>query len=288
MPTIEFRTFETEAYELFKPVLAKSFMPDWWKKMKVQSIHRNLKTQTIRSCPAMHDWLTMGWYMISCVDIMIDVDESTYPNKRFYAKEIEPQKGQKYASASHGSNQVHDYFTYLGADGPVKDAFKLRAPWNIKVPQGYSIMHIDPFMFQNKHFATWQGIIDADGFNVNMDNAQIIFYPKTDEPFIIPKNTPLVQIIPFKRDEWHATYLLAEEPYIYEEVASEKSAQRGQDMWKYRATSKGKDVDEALNIGGYRSAGIWQEKGQFFSEDECPFHKKKEDDSPETQLELDV
>ena len=66
-------------------------------------------------------------------------------------------------------------FEYMGDDGPVKDAFKMRNPWNIVTPPGYSTLYLDPFLFQNKFFATWQGIIDTDTFNSNMDNAQIIF-----------------------------------------------------------------------------------------------------------------
>ena len=44
--------------------------------------------------------------------------------------------------------------------------------------KGYSTYYVDPFLFQNEYFATWQGIIDTDEFNVNQDNSQIIFYLK--------------------------------------------------------------------------------------------------------------
>ena len=69
----------------------------------------------------------------------------------------------------------------------------MKAPWNIITPPGYSCLYLDPFLFQNKYFATWQGMIDTDAFNVNMDNSQIIFYPKTNNHFTIKEGTPLVK-----------------------------------------------------------------------------------------------
>ena len=90
-------------------------------------------------------------------------------------------------SSSHPSSQLVDTISYLGDDAPVKDAFKISSPWNMKTPEGYSVLFLDPFMFTNKFFACWQGVIDTDEFNVNLDNAQIIFYPLVDHSFVIPE-----------------------------------------------------------------------------------------------------
>ena len=67
-----------------------------------------------------------------------------------------------------------------------------------------------------EYFATWHGIIDTDEFNVNQDNSQIIFYPKVNHSFTIPAGTPLCQIIPFKREEWVATYQLKDSKIWHE------------------------------------------------------------------------
>ena len=52
---------------------------------------------------------------------------------------------------------------------------------------GYSTLFLDPFLQANKFFSVWQGIIDTDTFNVNQDNAQMIFYSKVDHNFTIQK-----------------------------------------------------------------------------------------------------
>ena len=199
MPTIEFTTYDKRTTELWRPVLAKKVVPDWWKTMKVQEMVRGNKTQTIRSCLAMDDWLKSGWYICAKTDMQVKVNEDgrsmTDPNNPLH-------------SPTHPAAQGGHNFTYLPKeDAPTKDAFKMRAPWNIITPPGYSCLYLDPFLFQNTHFATWQGIIDTDTFNVNMDNSQIIFYPKTNKDFVIKEGTPLVQVVPYRREVWNASYI---------------------------------------------------------------------------------
>ena len=205
MPTIDFTTFNEESLRDWKPVLAKSCSPDWWKKMKVFQHDRGKRIQTIRACPAMDDWLKSGWYILANRDMEVVVQNGyTYTQEHPYTNEKYDEvkgKRQSMASPSHPAQQFGHSFSYLGEDGPVKDAFKMRNAWNIITPPGYSCFYLDPFLFQNNHFATWQGVIDTDDFNVNQDNSQIIFYPKVDYSFVIPEGTPLVQIIPFKREE---------------------------------------------------------------------------------------
>ena len=71
MPTIEFRTFHDKSHDLFRPVAFKDLQPDWWRKMKIRVDHRGRIVQTIKSCPSMLDWLTMGYYIVASEDIPI-------------------------------------------------------------------------------------------------------------------------------------------------------------------------------------------------------------------------
>ena len=73
MPTIEFRTYNKDSFEMFRPVAAKSMQPEWWKKSKIRVDHRGRVAQTIRSCPAMQDWLTMGYYIVASVDSQMTI-----------------------------------------------------------------------------------------------------------------------------------------------------------------------------------------------------------------------
>ena len=287
MPTIEFRTFRKDAYEFFRPVAAKDYQPEWWKKEKVRVDHRGRIVQSIRSCPAMNDWLTMGYYIVATQDIPVRNGlHWDWPDggERFQTTESHDQ-----FSSSHPSSQLVDTISYLGDDAPVKDAFKISSPWNMKTPEGYSVLFLDPFMFTNKFFACWQGVIDTDEFNVNLDNAQIIFYPLVDHSFVIPAGTPLVQILPFQRETWSSTYFYSEEDTWHENHARHPNS-----MQKHQLELQVGANEDTLNIGGYRKLNAWKPKHKFFKSTEespppeCPAHKDYNDKQRElTDLNWD-
>ena len=277
MPTIEFRTFHDKSHDLFRPVAAKDLQPDWWRKMKIRVDHRGRIVQTIKSCPSMLDWLTMGYYIVASEDIPIrNGSDWDWPDggERFTTEEISN------FSSSHPSSQLVDSITYDGADGTVNDAFKITNFWNIKTPPGYSVLFLDPFLFENKFFSCWQGVIDTDKFNVNMDNAQCIFYPKVKHSFVIEKNTPLVQVFPFKREEWAATYFFADSQQWFQNHAIHDDSMQ---KWQRSMELQNQDgsPNDKLNIGGYRNAKMWQPKNKLYKKPEevnpppeCPMHKK--------------
>lgn len=287
MPTIDFVTYNEETLVDFKPVLAKDVLPEWWKKQKIHEVNIGQVGHTIQACPAMDDWLKIGWYIIANKDHEIvcgdgaghDEDDFTFSTHSVDA------------SPSHPANQFGP-FEFLN-DKPIKDAFKFRMPWNIILPKGYSMFYTDPFLFQNRHFAVWPGIIDGDTFNKNMDNAQLILYPRTTTSFVIKKGTPICQIIPFRREEWVASYQIRETEGFFTNMSGKTSAHGDDPLNRTMAESEPLlDRDNVrFKSGGYRQNGMWKPKSKYFSEvsppPECPFHNK-EDDSPEKQLELDV
>ena len=69
MPTIEFKTYNNTAFELFRPVPASKMQPDWWKKSKVHTVDKGQVGISLRACPAMHDWLSTGYYIATNRDI---------------------------------------------------------------------------------------------------------------------------------------------------------------------------------------------------------------------------
>mgnify|MGYP001053910133 FL=1 len=210
MPTIEFTSYNPNTLKYSKPILASKVQPEWWKKMRINEIVRGDKQQTIRACPAMQDWLTMGYYLVAETDIVVQVGQDLNSDGGTQTSAWSYEQ-KKIGSSSHPDTQFGNAMEPEKRAGlPVKDAFKFRNPWNIKTPDGYSTLYLDPFLHQNQHFSVWPGIIDTDKFNLNMDNAQIIFYPKVDHSFIIKKGTPIVQIIPFRREEWSSSAQIKE------------------------------------------------------------------------------
>lgn len=278
MPMIDFHTYDKETLRNFKPVLAKSVSPEWWKKGKVAEVVNGQVNKTIRSCPAMTDWLSSGYLILANRDMLVKngITDHDSDSMYYHTEDSETTHMEKYASQTHPTVQMHDAFNYMStSDAPVKDAFKMSNTWNITTPPGYSCFYLDPFLFQNEYFATWQGIIDTDRFNVNKDNSQIIFYPKVDHSFVIKKGTPIVQIIPFKREEWVATYTVKDHK-SYVTNLSERTTEREDGHKTMAELSRTGLADELHKAGPYKRGKIWQPKHGNWKEDltECPFDPK--------------
>ena len=291
MPTIDFHTYDKETVRNFRPVLAKSVAPSWWKKAKVAEVVNGIVAKTIRSCPAMQDWLSSGYLILANRDIYVrnGVTPEDSNTRFFHTEDTVLDEMETYASATHPTIQMHDAFSYMStSDAPVKDAFKMSNPWNITTPPGYSCFYLDPFLFQNDYFATWQGIIDTDKFNVNKDNSQIIFYPKVNHSFVIKKGTPICQVIPYQREEWVATYTVKDHK-SYITNLSEYTTEREDGHKTMAELSRTGLADELHKAGPYKRGRRWQPKHKDFKEDleGCPFDPKTGKLKPELQQEME-
>lgn len=275
MPTIDFHTYDKETLKNFKPVLAKSIQPDWWKKAKVAEVVNGTINKTIRSCPAMQDWLSSGYIVLANRDLYVrnGVTIEDGDSRYWHTEDTRMGEMEGYASQTHPTVQMHDAFRpHGGMDTPMKDAFKMSNPWNITTPKGYSCFYLDPFLFQNDFFATWQGIIDTDKFSVNKDNSQIILYPKTDKSFVITEGTPICQVIPFQREEWVATYSVKDHK-SYITNLSEYSTEHPEGYKTMTELSRIGYADELNRAGPYKRGRVWTPKHKNFKEDldGCPF-----------------
>ena len=226
---------------LFEPVPAKKIKPEWYKKLPtfVKDVNGD-RLDTIKKCPAMHDWLSMGYLIRNRHTILVvmgkDNDE---PISMSFALKDMPTEKLSYIKTLTKEKKLEEVLNYIeinklalreltdllsrpgghparqvtGMSRDDKMQIKFKMDFLIETPKGTSCYYLDPFLFDNPYLTTWQGIIDTDTFNQLTTNNHLIFYPKVDESFIIPKGTPLVQIVPFVRYPWKSkiTYLTKEE-----------------------------------------------------------------------------
>ena len=73
-------------------------------------------------------------------------------------------------------------------------------PWSIKTPKGYSCLFIPPVHGTNEFFTIAEGIVDTDTYTAAVNFPFVI--KDTNFEGLIPAGTPMVQIIPFKRESW--------------------------------------------------------------------------------------
>lgn len=186
-PTIEFFTADFGARKYYPVKLAKECIPDYWKKMPSKTTN---DSATVRMCPGIGDWLTTGFIITAWCDIEVD---QTGP----YGPEVSLFNKHESASA-HPPYQCLDLLTEKSHH---HGTVKLPGTWMIKTSPGWSIMTVPLWYWKNQPWEALPGIVHSDNHHGELN---VNFTLKSQEPkFTIAAGTPLVHIIPFKRDPVH-------------------------------------------------------------------------------------
>ena len=170
-----------------KPVLASKIIPDWYKKTPSSYPPEKIPSAvfTVKKCMPVFDALTAGYILSTPCDIWVTEKNETlwYETSQPDIIEFQDQKQGNLHPAFNG----HSY--------P-----KWKNSWAIKTPKGYSCLFIPPMHNPNPWFVILESIVDTDSYKTLVNFPFVL----KDVSFrgLIPANTPMVQIIPFKRDNW--------------------------------------------------------------------------------------
>lgn len=183
----------------YYPKPASRVLPEWYKKTPGY-IEDNQKrvfidketNATIKKCIPVFDALSTGYIIKTHCEIFVtkdDKDNFIYvPSDRsINIIDYHPISQAPY----HPSMNHYPYPKFIN-------------PWHIKTPPGYSCLFINPVHSSNKYFSILEGVVDTDKY-FNTINFPFVL---NDINFtgIIPVGTPVVQVIPFKRDSWEIDY----------------------------------------------------------------------------------
>lgn len=178
------------------PVPSKTKIPDWFKKIPAQD-----KTfggdprdnSTVKKCMPFLDSLTSGYMVTVPQDIAITKT---------------PDQGTKayWGFTPPGHDLLFDLDRPLHrTEGmPVPEGYN-EYVWRmvtyprVETPPGYSILVTHPFNRYDLPFLTMTGIIDSDKVHARLG---LNMWLRDDFEGIIPKGTPVAQILPFKREAW--------------------------------------------------------------------------------------
>lgn len=170
-----------------KPVLAHTMLPDWYK--KTDSYIPNVKTQsserTIKRCMPVFDAMVAGYIINTPCDIEV-IQKDGEPQYYSSMRDLVQYHPQKQASF-HPSAHPFQFPKFING-------------WGIKTPKGYSCLFIAPMHNPNPYFEVFPGLVDTDGYTAPVNFPFVLKNPLFEG--IIPAGTPMVQVIPFKRDEW--------------------------------------------------------------------------------------
>ncbi len=177
-------------------------IPDWYRKADrfakkpdgeyYQDPMTNGKIPTWKACPAIFDIMATGYCFRTPCDFTFTLKENgeykVTPKSSKYASFIEPRGVLPQFTVPHGYKETH---------------FAWFADWQVIVPEGYSCIYIHPANRFELPFITTSGIIDND----NLHNpGSLPFFLKEGWEGVIEAGTPIIQIIPFKRDNWDSEH----------------------------------------------------------------------------------
>ena len=175
-------------HESTTPVLATKHIPQWYKETKgfLPDGKMSVKnTITIKKCMPVLDAISAGYIIPTPFDIWVEKNNG----------QIEYFTGPHVPVETHPQSQ-----SYLHPKGNGHATPKYINGWSVKTPKGYSCLFIPPMHNPNPWFECHPGLVDTDNY-----------FHTTHFPFVlkdinfegcIPAGTPMIQVIPFKRDNW--------------------------------------------------------------------------------------
>lgn len=210
MSIIKFYPF-SEGTKSFAPVPqpASKMLPEWYKRQPASIgddkdfMPKGGVNSTIKRCMPVFDLLTAGYIITFPMDLYID---ATNPNKIEWSV---PSPLKNFGSdmvATHTAEQVSQY--PIDKDSFHKDVFRILPFWSVGTDKGYSTLFTHPYHRDDMPFQAFSAIVDTDGF---ISDGHLSMFIKKDFKGLIKQGTPLVQVIPFKREEWQMEIVDPEE-----------------------------------------------------------------------------
>jgi hypothetical protein len=214
MNEIEFIYISKYFYEVCeRPKPAKEFLPEWFKSMppyektldnpdgsKLILSEDGYSNASGKKCIPMFDAMTSGYIVPLWADVQVS-QENNFPKIKWRVKE------NVFELHGPSSRNIPPPFGY---DSVV---FKYLSQFKIKTPPGYSVLVIPVSGHYRLPFTAIPAIIDTEK---SSGDAAFPLWIQSGFNGIIKKGTPLVQIIPFKKENWKSkfSWITLEQYYI--------------------------------------------------------------------------
>jgi hypothetical protein len=191
-------------------VPTRTVVPEWYKKIpKNVIIPGDSNTKSAKHCVPFLDSLTVGYSICLMTDLYVERDQQGAPLLRFSEPEAGPNARHSIQTdpmpVPHGYEPY--YWTWLTRHC-------------IELPEGYSAVYCHPLNRFDLPFITVSAIIDNDS---KLMGGNYPFFLREGFEGLIPKGTPIVQVIPFLREDWKQEHVpgMAQIGRDYEMNASE-------------------------------------------------------------------
>jgi hypothetical protein len=183
------------------PVPAVEKIPEWYKKLSryVNNTDKPIKAhgmKDLKTCHPFRDSFLTGYLLLTAVDIEIRVSADNDVNV-FWNPDLIVNPVEKRGSVLDIKNQGHGMAIPHGCR-PEMFAWKGTYGWETDL--AYSVIVTHPMNRYDLPFVTTTAVMEPHGMASSGGN--IPFFIADGFEGIIPKGTPIAQIIPFKREDW--------------------------------------------------------------------------------------
>lgn len=194
-PRIEFFCRPEDKGVIAEPVPAKTYLPEWFRKLPPVDREHLTPTNnglTVKRCMPFIDAMSIGWVIPLAATVRLEIKD----NGRTVTAGWEFDREM---IGFHGMHQVE------GHPQAPRPPCKFYNRWTIRTPAGWSCLFVPPLNRPHKVFEVVSGVVDTDRYQ------SIIHFPffatADDGVHVLEKGTPIVQVIPFRRE---GTYIEAD------------------------------------------------------------------------------
>jgi hypothetical protein len=207
---IEFMASAENYDALPHPVPAAKAVPDWYKRLPRS---RNPETSqpaskmvwsdkergfvagaTMKECIPVRDYITAGYVIPLWSALVVSMDDDGSSHFSWQGDDVLGVEG-------HPAYQT--LATPLNWNDSERTTLKLFSPWLFKTEPGYSCLFFSP-RYGEPNIEILPAIVDTD--TQHEVNFPFVYRPRKDaRDYIIERGTPIVQILPFKRQEWSSS-----------------------------------------------------------------------------------
>jgi hypothetical protein len=192
---VTFRCAAEDLGVIAEPVPAKQVLPEWFRKLPaIDKSHVTTADNglTVKRCMPFLDAMMTGWIIPLAATVRLEVKDGGRTVNAGW-------EFDKVMVSNHNPHQV------AGSPTDPRPPCKFHNYWTIATPPGWSCLFVQPLNRHQPVFQLFSGVVDTDTYQ------SLIHFPfvatAADGVHTLEKGTPLVQVIPFRRE---ATGLQAE------------------------------------------------------------------------------
>ncbi|MEM7682632.1 MAG: DUF6065 family protein [Planctomycetota bacterium] len=172
-----------------QPTPARQALPDWFAQMPSQAPPPPPDLETVKKCPPFLEAMSAGYVLPVPDDLAMRIAPTG---------SIEIKAKRKLIGA-------HPPSQFPGAPFGAGPALKFLNPWVIKTPPGYSCLFTSPLNHVGRPFEPLAGVVETDRYEGPVAFPCRVHW-RGAEWIEIPAGTPMVQVIPFRRQAWRAEF----------------------------------------------------------------------------------